>query len=71
MQSELLDLMRNLSATEQRLMVDFAKALSASRPHGVAGADLARFAGKIPKDDLASMSAAIEAGCEQVDRDAW
>ena len=64
MQSELLDLVRSLSPQEQRRVVDFAKALTATRPHGVAGADLARFAGKIPKDDLARMSAAIESGCE-------
>ena len=43
---------------------EFTRALVASKPHGVPGRQLVRFAGAIPADDLQLMSQAIEQGCE-------
>jgi hypothetical protein len=68
---ELLELVRNLPSAEQRRVLDFARALSASRPRGVPGNELLRFAGTILSEDLTRMSEAIEEGCEQVDIHAW
>jgi hypothetical protein len=71
MQGELLQILNGLPAAEQRRVVDFARALSATRPHGARGEDLLQFAGAISQEDLARMSAAIEDACEKVDPDAW
>lgn len=68
---ELLELVRQLPVAEQRRVLDFARALSASRPQGVAGHELLRFAGTILSEDLTRMAEAIEQGCEQVDTHAW
>jgi hypothetical protein len=54
----------------QRRVLDFAQALALSLPKGVPGANLLRFAGSIPPDDLRLMSEAIESGCEEVG-DEW
>jgi hypothetical protein len=68
---ELLEILNGLPPAEQRRVIEFARALSASRPHGVSGSELMRFAGAIADDDLARISAAIEEACERVDPDAW
>lgn len=70
-QGELLELVRQLPVAEQRRVLNFARALSVSRPQGVAGNELLRFAGTIPGADLTRMTEAIEQGCEQVDTHAW
>ncbi len=67
----ILEQVRGLPPEEQQRVLEFARALAMSRPGGVAGKDLLRFAGKIPKEDLHVMSAAIEEGCEQVHADEW
>jgi hypothetical protein len=38
---------------------------------GVPGRQLLRFAGSIPANDLQTMTQAIEAGCEGIDRSEW
>ncbi len=53
-------------APEQQRQVFFARALPAPISPGVSGEVTARFAGTIPKDDLAIVSRAIEEGCERV-----
>ena len=67
----ILEQVRALLPEEQQRVLEFARALATSRPRGVAGKDLLRFAGTIPKDDLKMMSVAIEEGCEQVNANEW
>jgi hypothetical protein len=67
----ILEQVQGLAPKEQQLVLEFARALAVSRPRGVAGKDLLRFAGIIPKEDLKAMSAAIEEGCEQVNANEW
>lgn len=49
----------------------FVETLRATVQSGVPGKRLLRFAGAIPLNDLQLMEEAVEAGCEQVDPDAW
>jgi len=42
-----------------------------SRRKGKAGKQVLKFAGAISRPDLKQMQKAIEAGCEQVDRNEW
>ena len=61
-----------LGPTQRRQLIDLARTLSATsrtRPRGVVGRKLTRFAGSIRSDDLKVMSAEIESGCEQVSSD--
>ncbi len=60
-----------IPAPQQRQVLDFARALRSAHPKGVPGSALLEFAGSFAPDDLAEMSAAIEAGCERVDPDGW
>jgi hypothetical protein len=60
-----------LPIAQQRQVLDFARILSITQPHGVKGSSLLSFAGSIPAEELAQMQAAIEADCEQVDVDGW
>jgi len=63
-----------LKALPQELqwrVLEFTRTLAVSAPHGVAGAQLLRFAGAIPKDDVRVMQETIEQGCEQVDVNEW
>ena len=55
----------------QRRVLEYVEALDATARQGVSGAELLKFAGAIPPDDLREMAAAIEAGCEQVDVTGW
>ncbi len=52
-------------------VLEFTRTLAVSNPHGVAGAQLLRFAGAIPMNDIQVMRKTIEQGCEQVDTDEW
>ena len=57
---ELREQLEVLPLTQQRQVLDFARALAVTRPQGVPGKDLLSFAGTIPADNLAAMSQAIE-----------
>ncbi len=71
LQSEIGEQLRVLPPDEQRLVLDFARALAVSKIQGVPGKQLLRFAGTIPSEDLKRMSDAIEEGCEQVEINEW
>ncbi len=71
LQNEIGEQLRVLPLDEQRLVLDFARALAVSKIQGVPGKQLLRFAGTIPSEDLKRMSAAIEEGCEQVEINEW
>ncbi|MBV6402471.1 MAG: hypothetical protein CNIPEHKO_02783 [Anaerolineales bacterium] len=68
---KVLEQLQFLPQDLQWRVLEFTRTLAASNPHGVAGAQLLRFAGAIPMSDLQTMQAAIEQGCEQVDRNEW
>ena len=70
LEQQLHEQLSHLPAGQQRQVLDFARALAASRPRGVAGRDLLPLAGAIGADDLAAISQAV-ADCEQVDAHGW
>ena len=65
------DELKTLPDDLQRQVLDFVYALKASVHNGVTGKHLLRFAGLIPRDDLLSMSRAIEEGCDRIDLNDW
>lgn len=71
LEKELLEQLDKLAPAQQQQVLSFARNLVQSRPLGVPGRELLRFAGTIPPDDLAAMARAIEDGCEQINRDEW
>lgn len=66
---QILKQLAGLSEDQQLRVLDFARSLVS--PDGIAGRDLLRFAGAIEKEDLQTMSRAIEEGCEKIDPDEW
>ena len=68
---ELRQQLERLAPEQQRQVLDFARALPAAVIPGVSGEVTARFAGTIPKDDLAIISKAIEKGCERINTGEW
>ena len=77
----LLEQLAKLPVGDQRQVLEYAQELSSkptavslqnvSRPVGVSGSSLLRFAGTISKEDGQIMIDAIEAGCERVDSNEW
>jgi hypothetical protein len=55
----------------QQSVLEFTRSLTLSKPRGVPGGRLLRFAGAISPDEAHQMSEAIEQGCEQVDPNEW
>jgi hypothetical protein len=68
---EIAKLLHRLPQAEQQRVLDFARELADVTPHGIPGADLLAFAGRIPPDDLRRMQDAIEEGCESVNLGEW
>jgi hypothetical protein len=68
---EIANLLHQLPVAQQQRVLDFARELAQVKPHGIPGADLLAFAGRIPPDDLQLMSDAIEEGCETVNLGEW
>ena len=68
---EIAKLLHRLPEAQQQRVLDFARELAEVKPHGIPGADLLAFAGRIPPDDLQRMSDAIEDGCEAVNLGEW
>jgi len=69
LERELREQLERLAPEGQREVLAYARAL-AVRPSSLPK-NLVRFAGTIDSADLAAMSAAIEAGCEQINVDEW
>jgi hypothetical protein len=67
LEMEIREQLDRLPLDQQRQVLDFARALAVTRPVGVPGTALLRFAGTIAPDDLATMAQAIEEGCETID----
>ena len=70
LEQELREQLNHLPAGQQRQVLDFARALVAARPRGVAGRDLLAMAGLIPAPDLAAIAEAVR-DCERVDAHDW
>ena len=70
LEHELHEQLRHLPTGKQWQVLDFARTLAATRPHGVAGRDLLPLAGAISDADLAAIADAAE-DCEQVDGHGW
>ena len=70
-EKELHEQLDRLPATQQRQVLDFARALAAKKLTGAPGQALSAFAGTIAKEDLVVMAEAIEESCEQVNPDEW
>lgn len=64
LQSELLDQLNGLPLEKQRQVLNFARSLA--EPTGRPGKEVLLFGGAIDTDDLSTMTAAIEDGCERV-----
>lgn len=71
LEGEIGQQLRILPPNEQRRVLDFARALVLSKPQGIPGKELIRFAGTIPNEELQRINAAIEESCEQVDLNEW
>ena len=70
LEQQLHEQLNFLPKGQQRQVLDFARALAASRPRGVAGRELLPLAGTISSLDLAAISQAVE-DCEQVEAHGW
>ena len=70
-EAELREQLEQMPPEKQQRVVEFARELARSKPKGVPGRDLLRFAGTIERDDLELMARAIEEDCERVDVDGW
>lgn len=68
---ELRESLVKLSVTDQQRVVEFARALAASRPRGTPGSALRSLVGSIPEDDLSRMQQIIDEGCGRIDPDGW
>lgn len=68
---KIIEHLKSMPHELQWRVLEFARALSLSTPHGVPGRHLLRFGGTIPQADVSLMKDAIEKGCEQVDINEW
>ncbi len=71
LESEIREHLDQLSPTQQRQVLEFARSLVAAQIRGVPGKDLLRFAGSIDAEDLNAMKRAIDEGCEKIDLNEW
>ncbi len=70
-EKELHEQITRLKDDQQLRLLEFARSLANSRPKGEAGKTLLRFAGTIGKDDIVTIEAAIDHGCEIVNSNEW
>jgi hypothetical protein len=66
---KVIEQLRTLPEDMQARVLEYARTLATSGPHGASGGSLLQFAGSIAADDLKLMAETIEAGCEQIDDD--
>ena len=71
LENEIINHLNKLSSQQQQQVLDFARFLVMTKPIGVPGKELLRFAGAISADDLNLMAQAVKEGCEQVDLNEW
>jgi hypothetical protein len=69
--AKVVEQMETLPSDMQRLVLEFARTLHSTTPHGISGRHYLQFANVIPRDDLRQMQHAIVAGCAQVAVNEW
>ncbi len=62
---KVVELLKTLPQELQRRVLEFARGLAQSTPHGVPGRELLHLAGTISPEDAEQMRQAIEEGCER------
>ncbi len=70
-EKELREQITRLQEDQQLRLLEFARSLADPRGRGEAGRTLLRFAGTIAKDDIVTIEAAIDHGCEIVNSNEW
>ena len=70
-EQEIYQQLEVLPTSQQRQVLDFARALALARPRGVPGQSLLSLAGTIDAPDLAVISQAIKEDCEQINSEGW
>ena len=70
-EKEIITQLGRLPLEKQQQVLHFVRALSITKPLGVPGKDLLRFAGTIEPSDLQVMAQVIEDDCEKVNLDEW
>jgi len=71
LEKELHQHLEQLPLSQQRQVLDFARALITSRPRGRPGRLLLQFAGTMTNEEAKEMLEAIEEGCGKVDANDW
>jgi hypothetical protein len=71
LQEELLREVEQLPISQQRRVLDFARALAESTLHGVPGDMLLQFAGTMTPAEADEFLRRIEEDCERVDPNEW
>jgi hypothetical protein len=66
---EIIQQVDRLDGPQRRKLLDFARGLTV--PQGTPGRELLMFAGAIDQGDLATISEAIQEGCEKVEPNGW
>lgn len=70
-EKEIITQLGRLPLEKQQQVLYFIRALTTTKPLGVPGKDLLRFAQTIDPGDLRVMAQVIEEDCEQVNLDEW
>lgn len=68
---EVLEELRRLDEGERRRVLEYARSLSATPPHGTTGEALLKHLGVWSEAVADEVADAIEEGCERVNLDAW
>ena len=71
LETEICEYLHQLPPEQQRHVLEFVRALVAAQVRGVPGQSLLRFSGTIDASDLATMTQAIEDGCEHIHGEGW
>jgi hypothetical protein len=59
-EKQIIVLLKKMNEQQQQELLNFARFLTTTKPVGVPGKDLLKFAGSIPKEDIEEMAKAIE-----------
>ncbi len=71
LETEIREQLSRLPLEQLRQVLEFTRALTMARAHGVPGQTLLRFAGLIDADDLGTMQQAIKEDCGQIQSNEW